>query len=194
MTPQRRKRIAIACAVSLVALAAAVVLPGLFTSTRSSAESSAVNTLKSVWTAQRDFRDNDFDGNKIHDYWVGDIDGLVSLKGPDGKPLNLLNESYAKADVAPLNPRPPEHRMGYFLAVIPHRADGTPFDQGNHRNPDEFALCAFPVKEGDQVGKWIFIVDHHGRVLRTPIKHGEGRRILRWPSDEDIRQNWQKVD
>lgn len=194
MTPQRRRIVNVACALALLGLALAIFLPGLFTSTRSSSESSAAIQLKVLRDALVEFRHNDRDGNKIADYWVGDIAGLCFMKGPDGKPLHLIDEALAGADAAPLDPRTPASKFRYLFAVIPHRADGSPFDRGGHRNPDEFALCAYPDKETNQSSKFIFIVDQHGRVLRTPIKVGEGRRILRWPSDREIRENWQKVD
>ena len=62
-------------------------------------ERGAGASLRTVFVAQRDFRDNDRDGNGVHDYWRGDVAGLFALtpKG-NGEPIKLIELGVAAAD------------------------------------------------------------------------------------------------
>ena len=65
---------------------------------RCSPERTADMSLRTVFTAQRDFRGHDRDGNGKSDYWRADIAGLYCLRGPGDVPVKLIELSIAGAD------------------------------------------------------------------------------------------------
>ncbi|HEV3029945.1 MAG TPA: hypothetical protein VG457_20365, partial [Planctomycetota bacterium] len=100
--------------------------------------------LKSLASAQADFRAGDRDHNGVEDFWVRDVAGLFTTLGVDGKPLRLIEQRLALADDRPasdlsaLGTRAPY--AGYWIRAIPHDGD-------NPEKPDRmrFAYVAFPV-------------------------------------------------
>src|SRR5690349_5987856 len=97
--------------VGIIAILAAIAVPGLVSSQRSANERNASTSLKTVATAEADFRSNDRDGNRVADYWTGDVAGLCLIapqvgNGPPPGPLTygsairLLDTSVAAADGA----------------------------------------------------------------------------------------------
>ena len=64
-------------------------------------ERAASVSLKTVATAETDFRTNDRDSNGIHDYWVGDVSGLYRYT-VNNKEIKLIEKSLADADASPL--------------------------------------------------------------------------------------------
>jgi len=69
----------VCCIVVLVAVIVAVVIPGLLPSNRRPVERSAATSLKTLSTAEADFRANDRDWNHLNDYWTGDVKGLYTM-------------------------------------------------------------------------------------------------------------------
>src|SRR5258706_3632595 len=63
----------------VIGIIAAIAVPGLITSQRSSHERNASTSLKTFCVAEADFRNNDRDGNRINDYWTGDVKSLYTL-------------------------------------------------------------------------------------------------------------------
>jgi len=97
--------------VGIIAILAAIAVPGLVSSQRSANERNASTSLKTVATAEADFRSNDRDGNRVADYWTGDVAGLCLIapqvgNSPPSGPLTyaagirLLDTSVAGADGA----------------------------------------------------------------------------------------------
>ncbi|HEY3225452.1 MAG TPA: type II secretion system protein [Planctomycetota bacterium] len=97
--------------VGIIAVLAAIAVPGLVSSQRSANERNASTSLKTVVTAEADFRSNDRDGNRVADYWTGDVAGLCLIapqvgNSPPPAPLTfgsairLLDSSVASADGA----------------------------------------------------------------------------------------------
>ncbi len=93
---------------SLVVVVAALSLSGLFTSGRVSNETQSWTSLKTLSTAEADFRANDRDWNHVNDYWTGDVKSLYTLtscaiKGtqgmPDDPPIKLIELAAACSDV-----------------------------------------------------------------------------------------------
>jgi prepilin-type N-terminal cleavage/methylation domain-containing protein len=71
--------------VAIVATLAAIAIPGLLAAQRAANERNASASLRTLLTAQADFRSNDRDGNRVQDFWSGDIFafyGLVPMTGP----------------------------------------------------------------------------------------------------------------
>jgi len=63
----------------IIGIVTAIALPGLLGATRASHERSASAALRSIGTAQTDFRTNDRDGNHVNDYWTGDLFALYAM-------------------------------------------------------------------------------------------------------------------
>jgi prepilin-type N-terminal cleavage/methylation domain-containing protein len=66
--------------IAIIAIIAAIAIPGLLAAQRASNERNASASLKTITTAQADFRSNDRDGNLVADFWTGDVFALYGLK------------------------------------------------------------------------------------------------------------------
>src|SRR5262245_44319035 len=76
----------------------------------------AVHALKTLTVAEVDFRSNDRDGNRINDFWTGDVAGLYYLKDPTGSTLRLIESRLADADPASVTrPSPAIPLHGYWF-------------------------------------------------------------------------------
>ncbi len=95
--------------IAIIATVAAIAIPGLLAAQRASNERNASASLKTLLTAEADFRSNDRDGNLVPDFWTGDVFGLyglVPLTGPTlsgdtadaSGILQLIDVSIAAAD------------------------------------------------------------------------------------------------
>lgn len=156
-------------------------------------ERSASSTLKTLATAEADFRANDRDGNRVADFWTGDVAGLWSILDPSGKPLALIDRRIAEADATPvarIAPKPVPWN-GYYFAVlrvdnstgppVPYQVD-TDGSGRKVRNTSGFGFCAYPAEYG-KTGKWTFIINENNTVFRLDTN---GRPPTEWPRDE----NW----
>jgi prepilin-type N-terminal cleavage/methylation domain-containing protein len=94
--------------IAIVGLAAALVVPGLLSSRRASNERTAATSLKTLTSAEADFRANDRDWNRINDFWTGDVKGLYTMTpaeirgaggSPKDLPIRLIELSVAAADL-----------------------------------------------------------------------------------------------
>jgi prepilin-type N-terminal cleavage/methylation domain-containing protein len=70
--------------IAIIAVIAAIAIPGLLAAQRSSNERNASTSLKTITTAQADFRANDRDGNRSMDFWTADVYALFGLIGITG--------------------------------------------------------------------------------------------------------------
>ena len=91
----------------IIALVAAIAIPGLISTQRSSYERNASTSLKTLCVAQHDFRTNDRDGNRVNDFWTGDVKSLYTLTnlsvtgnagGTVDPPIRLIDLTLASAD------------------------------------------------------------------------------------------------
>src|SRR5882672_12443673 len=89
---------------------AALLLPKFWTHQISGNDSSASTALKTLSSAEADYRANDRDHNGVNDFWTGDVAGLAPL----------IERRIAEADGAPLNRMAPVARDGYYYQVL-HR-------------------------------------------------------------------------
>jgi type II secretory pathway pseudopilin PulG len=128
--------------VAIVLVICAIAIPGLLSSQRASNERDASTTLKTLSSAEADFRANDRDGNRVNDFWTADAKGLYTLLGPEPTttpgattkevPVMLIHQSVAAADAdgnqiaaggknTPLSAyAAPAHKAGYWYAAL-HR-------------------------------------------------------------------------
>jgi type II secretory pathway pseudopilin PulG len=65
--------------IAIIAIIAAIAIPGLLSSQRASNERNASTSLKTITAAEADFRANDRDGNKVNDFWTANIAGLYTM-------------------------------------------------------------------------------------------------------------------
>jgi prepilin-type N-terminal cleavage/methylation domain-containing protein len=93
--------------IAIIAVIAAIAIPGMLSSTRAANERNAATSLKTLVSAEADFRSNDRDCNKVKDFWTGDVAGLYGmtsavLVGNTDAPIKLIDLAVAGADSAPL--------------------------------------------------------------------------------------------
>jgi len=87
--------------IAIIATIAAIAIPGLLQSQRASNERSASASLKTLATANADFRSNDRDSNHVNDYWTRDVRGLFTVYPSGGtlaSAIKLIELSLAGAD------------------------------------------------------------------------------------------------
>jgi prepilin-type N-terminal cleavage/methylation domain-containing protein len=65
--------------IAIIAIIAAIAIPGLLQSQRASNERNASASLKTIATAEADFRSNDRDGNRVNDFWTLTCSGLGTI-------------------------------------------------------------------------------------------------------------------
>ncbi len=101
---------AVLVAVCVLAIAAALMIPQWEASRRVSNEREAATALKTITSAEADFRANDRDGNGVNDFWTADLKGLhtmtrASIRGAgrvwDDPPIALIPLQVAAADADP---------------------------------------------------------------------------------------------
>jgi prepilin-type N-terminal cleavage/methylation domain-containing protein len=96
--------------IAIIAIIAAIAIPGLLSSQRASNERNASTSLKTLTSAEADFRANDRDWNHVNDFWTGDVKGLYCMTsaavagnggGTTDPPIKLIELSIASADGDP---------------------------------------------------------------------------------------------
>src|SRR6188508_3146890 len=94
--------------IAIIAIIAAIAIPGLLSSRRASNERTASTSLKTLSSAEADFRANDRDWNHVNDFWTGDVKGLYTMTSadvrgagisPNDPPIKLIEMEVAAADV-----------------------------------------------------------------------------------------------
>lgn len=93
--------------IAIIAVIAAIAIPGLLASQRAANERSASTSLKTLASAEADFRANDRDANKVNDFWTLDVKGLYTLTpystvatGASTDTIRLIESGVAGADAA----------------------------------------------------------------------------------------------
>ncbi len=90
--------------VVIIAIVAAIAIPGMLQVHRAANERNASTSLKSIATAEYDFRSNDRDTNRIADFWTASVAGLYLIQPVDADgnamtSIKLIDPSIAGADV-----------------------------------------------------------------------------------------------
>ncbi len=179
--------------VGLLALLAAIAIPGLSGAQRASSERNAAASLKTLATAEADFRANDRDGNRVSDFWTGDVAGLYCISPDGGHPfsaIKLIELSIALADGDPLRPPggpyqisnrhfgPPSPKAGTWYWALradasqsppaPYRIDtGGERPAGAYYNGVAFGFLAYP--DSLSASKWVFAVNEGNTIIRRRI-------------------------
>ncbi|HLF92085.1 MAG TPA: type II secretion system protein GspG [Planctomycetota bacterium] len=169
----------------------------------------AAASLKTLASAEADFRANDRDRNQVNDFWTGDVAGLYTLvPAGDKDPIKLIEVSVAAADAAPLNdgadlakvaPRGP--KAGYWFQAMTHcteegkreaYAQDTKGEKGKGRvyHTHRFAFCAFPADYGIS-GTRTLIIDEQNTIWGMDTG---GEPVLELPSEDDLARDWKKLD
>ena len=65
--------------IAIIAIIAAIAIPGLMAAQRAANERNASASLKTLCTAETDFKVNDRDSDRLGAYWVRDVYGLYAL-------------------------------------------------------------------------------------------------------------------
>jgi hypothetical protein len=174
---------------ALVLLALVALLPGALLSRNHSAERPASSALKTLTSAQADFRANDRDGDKVSQFWRADIAGLYALAPGGGPAIRLIERSLALADARPVYDLTQDGERkplkGYWFRSIRH-ADEKTIDAAS-----QFAAVAYPA-EYPQSGKYTFIVDENNTIFRCDLGHGNGLEV--YPTDDELKAKWAKLD
>jgi len=179
-------------------------------------ERNASATLKTLATAQADFRSNDRDNNLVSDYWVADVHSLhalcpLVLEGnaykPDPKPdrskaIRLIEPSAAEADASPVKvpgalppPEQPVAKAGYFYRAVEKDETGKPYGEDTDgrgekfRNRSKFAFCAYPAEYG-KGGKLTFLITEDYTIWK---KDTGGKPVTQTPADM-VKEGWSKLD
>lgn len=154
-------------------------------------ERCASAALKSLASAEADFRANDRDGNRVTDFWTADVSGLYALE-VNGKPLALIAREVGEADATPnrtLPGGPKPHCGYYFIALerdesepggpISYKAD-TDGSGRRQRHTSKFGFCAYPAVYG-KTGRLTYILNEGNTMFRGDFG---GRPVLNWPRDD----------
>jgi hypothetical protein len=151
-------------------------------------ERNASTSLKTITSAQADFRANDRDWNQINDYWRADIAGLYTAKGADGTPMKLIELSLAAADDKPastditrFSERSP--KAGYWYRALRYKDEEKEVDATSR-----FAACSYPASEG--AGYYMFLVTEANTIYRKPF---EGV-VPEFCPDDPVKDGWSKLD
>ena len=146
-------------------------------------------TLKTLSTAEADFRANDRAGDRVAQFWRKDVAGLYALSPKGAEAIKLIELSTAAADDRPttnltkyaaMSPR-----RGYWYRAIRH-VDEDP----GALDPDRFAFCAFP--DTPSAGRYLYIVDENNTLYRAEAKGRRGIDVF--PSELELSREWTKLD
>lgn len=171
--------------IAVIAILAAIALPNLVGAQLSANERSNSVSLRTIATAEADFRSNDQDGNRMRDYWTGDLSGLYRLMNPAGAFLKLIELPVAQQDGSPLGAGtaggvmglllpPLSNKAGYWITALEQDLDtnpAAPYQQttdaamGDVHNMTRFGYVAYPEAYGVS-GRALFIVNQTSVVYR----------------------------
>jgi len=174
-----------------IALYVILALPGWKAGWIAQNDRAAWIALRTIATAESVFRSDDLDGNKIQDYWTGDVESLRSFRF-EGFPF--IPEEFAAADAAPLGKLPIRRRPyhGYYFIALRQDDSVQPpeiYQQdtdgkaGKVHHRTGFAFCAYPVKPG-VTGNYIYLSGSNYLLLSRPVK--EQPVPTAWPPDPEM--------
>ena len=146
------------------------------------------SSLKTITSAQADFRANDRDDNHVNDFWRSDIAGLYAVE-VDGMAIKLIELSVAGADdrsVSNIAKYVEKHpKAGFWFRTLPHADEKSP-------GPDRFAACTFP--ESLAPGRYgTYVVSEDNTIYKKMLGHAKG--IEAYPTEKQMKaENWEKLD
>ena len=121
--------------IAIIAVIAAIAIPGLLAAQRSANERSAATSLKTLSTAEADFRANDRDWNHVNDFWTFNVCGLFTCtsaavsgsagaNGTADPAIKLIELSVASADSESALPAPTAEMAALSTFAIPSAKAG----------------------------------------------------------------------
>ena len=175
--------------IALLAIVAAVGIPGLIHSDQVRNERTACAALDAIVAAEGNFYHQDLDRNGIHDYWSRDIRGLQAItKDQLSRKLALADRSPVRDQGEQYEKRNPEAYSGYWFQAVSAQEDRSGF---------RYAALPSPSRDG---GQYVFLVDESRRLIRrdygadvvgtelppnlTQVWNGE------WPSEKECSEKW----
>jgi len=159
-------------------------------------EQAAAAAIKTLASAEADFRANDRDWNLVNDFWTGDVAGLYYVRSNaanDAPQIRLILREIAEADarpLKPLGPGPVPHHGYFFIALEEDDAmegserlykqdtGGKP-PMGKVHNASKFGFCAYPAEYG-VTGKFTYLINENNTVFRRDIG---GKPTTHFPTD-----------
>ena len=148
----------------------------------------AARDLKSITSAQADFRFNDRDRDGVFEYWRDDLSGLYTLHSktnPTADAIKLIElhiacaDDRAVTDIGPYGTR--GCRYGYWFRAVLHEDEVTP-------DPKRYAACAYP--DSRPAGKYTYITDETNWVWRKDLK---GRRGVEVFPRDPLKGGWEQL-
>ena len=120
--------------IAIIAIIAAIAIPGLLSSQRASNERNASTSLKTLSSAEADFRANDRDWNHVNDFWTANIAGLYTMtssavtgaaaNSTTDPSIKLIELSVASADTDPLTPGAGGENISLSTFAVPSAKAG----------------------------------------------------------------------
>jgi prepilin-type N-terminal cleavage/methylation domain-containing protein len=120
--------------VAIIGVIAAIAVPGLLSSQRASNERNAATSLKTLTSAEADFRENDRDWNHVNDFWTANVSGLYTMTSaaiPGNTPnsttdpsIKLIELSIAAADTDPALPAAANENIALTNFAVPSAKAG----------------------------------------------------------------------
>jgi hypothetical protein len=135
----------------ILVIVAAIAIPNILSSRMAANETSAIASLKTLVSAESNWRQQDMDGNGRQDYWTYDVSCFYRMFRSDGKTrAELIERSLAESDFTLTDPADtnvfgsdtvdalshrlasqilPVARNGYFFRALKCDAAGKPYNQ-----------------------------------------------------------------
>ncbi len=152
---------------------------------------SAGTSLKTIVSAQIEFRTQDPCKSGVRQFWRKDVVGLYTLR-PRNEPtepaIKLIELSVACADdrsgkeIEEYSVKAP--KAGYWFRAIRHADE-------KQLSPERFAVVAIPASYPTS-GKHTLVVDERNIIYRADLGHGNGIDVF--PTDEELKAKWTKLD
>jgi hypothetical protein len=136
-------------------------------------EKGGIVLMWSLQNAQQYFKEQDYDENGVHDYWVKDIVGLYrkGMSWPAGE----------AADATPGRPGPPPVPFkGFFATAMQLGEPGAPEDRSH------YAICVYPASYRS-LGRYTWIFNDSGETYYREL---EGKPVLHWPRTDELSREW----
>ncbi len=168
--------------VAIIAIIAAIAIPGLIRSRLSANESAAIGTLRSLATSQEQFKQQGFsdqDADGVGEYgWLGELAGVDAPRGVGGTPgTPVSNAPFISAQLGVKDGGGRGTKSGYYFRVFLPMSGGSAQGEaqaapggglpGDADVQEVRWICyAWPSQRGN-TGNRTFVASHQGEVYAT---------------------------
>jgi hypothetical protein len=166
-------------------------------------EFKARNDIGGLRGTQATWRQMDYDGNGIQDYWTYDISCFYRMKDKAGDSVKTIDVQYAKSDTSPAKDdvfgvsyiqeslvSTPTASAGYYFRAMLYDENGVPYNQNEvspnkvkATNSSKWAFVAYPASYA-MSGRRTFIINEEGITYSTDCGSFEKGIILQWPGKD----------